>query len=82
MQLLRNEVFPQVLGAPNLSTGGVGGAHIRRDNRQKTSNIADKICKFSGLLRLAFHRGMWYYKVIFYGGQTPDQNASGRNHNE
>ena len=66
-------------------TGGLG-EHITRRRRMRDilEDIMNsvKISKVSSYIRLAFHRGMWYYKVIFYGGQTPDQNASGRNHNE
>ena len=54
----------------------------RRGKGWKTQRVLVKIRWLSGPLRLAFHMGMWYYKVIFYGGQAPDRHTSGRNHNE
>lgn len=43
--------------------------HKRKKERMmENSDGLVKIRWISDPLRLAFHRGMWYYKVIFYGG--------------
>lgn len=55
---------------------------MKKTNTAEDIKISVKICKISSYIRLAFYMRLWYHKVIFYGGQASDLNASGRNHNE